>query len=92
MGGDLKKKTVLRIARFNERPSLVSLSNIIRGLHNGIPLRTGPVMAGQAIGPEDGKNLLLKIDRFVSLHLGDLEFSPGAKGEENQKGERKRLA
>ena len=92
MGGNLEKKTVLRIARFNERTSVVSLSNVVGGFHNGIPLRTGPVMAGQAIGPEDGEYLLLKIDRFVSLYLGDLEFPPGAKGEENQKGERKKSA
>ena len=85
MGGDLKKKTVLRIARFNERPSIVSLSNVVGGFHNGISLRTGPVMTGQAIGPQDGEYLLLKIDRFVSLHLGDLEFPPGDKGEENQR-------
>ena len=54
MGGDLEKKTVLRIARFNERPSVVSLSNVVGGFHNGVSLRTGPGMAGQAIGPKEG--------------------------------------
>jgi len=33
-------------------------------------------MAGQAIGPENGEDFLLETDRFVSLHLGNLEFRP----------------
>ena len=84
MGGNLEKKTVLRIADC-ERPSVVSLSNVVGGFHNSISLRTGPVMAGQAIGPKDGEYLLLKIDRFVSLSLRRSRVSPMKQGEENQK-------
>jgi hypothetical protein len=49
-------------------------------------------MAGQAIGSKDGKDFILEVDRFVSLHLGDLEFRPRPQGKENQKGEQDRYA
>ena len=84
MGGELKQKTLLGIAGFHVGSTLVPLANVVGGFHDHFPLGAGTVVAGQTIGPKEGKNFLLKVDRLVPLDFIDLELGSRGDAEEGQ--------
>ena len=84
MSRQLKQEALLSIACFDKGATLVSLANIIGCFHDDITLGTSPVVASQAIGPQDGQHLFLIIDLFLSFDLLDLKLSESDERKKNE--------
>jgi hypothetical protein len=90
MSGGLEEEAFDRLAGFHEGTILVAFADIGGRLDDDVPLGASAVVTGQAIVAQDWKNLVLKVDGFVTLDFLYLESFPegveinqGERGDEN---------